>query len=154
LEASQVPETSDPFVDMCWHDNHVHGFRIVEGEHGTGQLVLDIDYIADWRKVGNSFRFLVAPSTLSFYEISDLSISLDYVTPNAGITPPAIHVIERETRVFPNGYTSFSWRILFNWPNGEISFQSPRFSQVQWGESVEGSAQWLEAGARAPRAGV
>src|SRR5205807_5681820 len=33
------------FDQMSWHDSHVHGVHIREGNHGCGDLELDIDYI-------------------------------------------------------------------------------------------------------------
>jgi hypothetical protein len=39
--------THETFDSMSWHDNHVHSLRIVEGEHGAGELRLDLDYITD-----------------------------------------------------------------------------------------------------------
>lgn len=38
--------TSD-FEKIQWHDNAIHGLRILEGET-SGELVLDIDFITDW----------------------------------------------------------------------------------------------------------
>jgi hypothetical protein len=148
-----VSEISDHFDPTCWHDNHVHGFRILEGEHGTGQFVLDIDHILKWIKIGNSFRFVVAPATLTFHEVSDLRLCLDYATPTAGITPPSIDTVERQPKAFPNGYRTFTWRVSFAWPHGEATFQSSGFSLVQWGEPSEGLGQWLQPEERIPRAG-
>jgi hypothetical protein len=30
--------TQEAFDSMSWHDNHVHGLRVVEGEHGAGEM--------------------------------------------------------------------------------------------------------------------
>ena len=37
--------THEQFSEMSWHDNHVHALRVVEGPHGTGELILDLDYV-------------------------------------------------------------------------------------------------------------
>jgi len=42
------PWSESQFAEMSWHDNHVHALRVVEGAHGAGDLVLDIDYILEW----------------------------------------------------------------------------------------------------------
>ena len=44
------PWTEAHLSEMSWHDNHVHSVRIVEGEHGSGQLILDIGYILEWMR--------------------------------------------------------------------------------------------------------
>lgn len=40
--------TDQQFEEMSWHDNHVHALRIVAGAYGSGELILDLDYILDW----------------------------------------------------------------------------------------------------------
>jgi hypothetical protein len=40
--------TDADYDSMDWHDVAVHGFRFVEGEHGCGRLVFDIDYLGDY----------------------------------------------------------------------------------------------------------
>lgn len=37
--------TEADYEKFSWHDNHVHGISICEGEHGTGELILDLDYM-------------------------------------------------------------------------------------------------------------
>jgi hypothetical protein len=79
------------FDEMSWHDNHVHGLRIREGEVGSGELELDIDHILEWLcPTGTTCSFRVAAATLTFLEVSDLRIDIDYATPGAGMTPFSI----------------------------------------------------------------
>ena len=47
-EAERTQWSEADFDGMSWHDNAVHAIRVVEGEHGAGKLVLDIDYILEW----------------------------------------------------------------------------------------------------------
>ena len=55
--------TEDDYDSLSWHDVHVHAFRIVEGEYGSGQLWFDLDYILDWLcSEDGSCRFRVAPA--------------------------------------------------------------------------------------------
>jgi hypothetical protein len=65
------------FQSMCWHDNAIHGISIREGDDGCGgELDLDIDYILEWiEPENNSFSFRIAPTTLTFHDVSDLVIS-------------------------------------------------------------------------------
>lgn len=47
MTSSNPTWTDRQFAEMSWHDNHVHGLQIVRGAHGSGELVLDIDYIEE-----------------------------------------------------------------------------------------------------------
>ena len=116
------------FEEMSWHDNHVHGLRIREGEHGCGELELDLDYILEWlRPTASTFAFRLAPATLTFREVFDLRIEIDYAAAGAAITPFSIAEITRETSV--NG-GSPKWKIELNWPKGAISFSAAGFRQT------------------------
>ena len=120
--------TDEQFEGMSWHDNHVHAIRIVEGEHGAGELVLDIDYIADWISGPDQFRFSIVPAVLTFRHVSDLRITLDYAAASAALGPFSIHAIERRVEQRPH-YVARLWRIVINWPPGEISFAAQGFVQ-------------------------
>ena len=136
---------------MSWHDNHVHGIRIVEGENGTGELVLDLDYILEWiPPVDKHFRFRVAPATLIFHEVSptSLSIALDYAKPTAAISPFSLDEIEREKLDYPNGYATYKWHLKINWPSGAIDFIATGFTQVLSGQPVESERQGLSPSER------
>ncbi|TVT59987.1 MAG: hypothetical protein FHK82_03160 [Sedimenticola thiotaurini] len=115
---------------MSWHDVHVHGFRLVEGEHGAGELVLDIDYILEWLRDEESFRFRIAPATLQFHQISNLRFYLDYATPTIGIVPFSLNAITRAPATYRTGYKTFRWNLEINCPVGECSFECPGFTQT------------------------
>ncbi len=53
------------FDQMPWHDNAVHGIRIIEGQHGSGELALDLDYMH--LKI-SYLRPLVAPQNRVFLQ--------------------------------------------------------------------------------------
>lgn len=138
--------TEHDFDSFGWHDNHVHGFRIVECDHGTGLLILDLDYILEWicpEYEQASFRFRVAPASLIFREVTSLRLSLDYATPTAGLGPFSIDDIEREPLSIESGCETFRWKIDINWPDGRIEFESPGFTQTLTGEVVETDSQYL-----------
>lgn len=66
--------TESDFEKMGWHDSHI--YKIGLGE----DLELDIDYILQWNKPdidGLPFTFWVAPSTLVFRLVKNLSFELD-----------------------------------------------------------------------------
>lgn len=130
------------FDAMQWHDVHVHGFRIVADEHGTAELVLDIDFILEWiREDGGRFRFRVAQAILQFHEVFGLRFALDYVACSAGMSAFAIDRIERaslrEIADDEDHFGPWRWRIDVNWPEGFLEFESPGFSQWLVGDVVE-----------------
>ena len=142
--------STNDFDEMSWHDVHIHGFQIVrnDGENGTAELILDIDYILEWLTNENRFSFVVAQASLQFHEVFGLKFALDYVTPSAGMCAFSIAGIERERLVFPMGYTSYKWKLDINWPAGEIEFQSPGFTQSLTGKPHAQPRQWLEPSQR------
>lgn len=136
------------FEDFSWHDNAIHGFRIVEGADGcSGQLDLDIDFIVDWippTRGARSFEFRVAPAILSFHDVTHLVISVDYASCSASLQPMSIQEIHREVFTSPNGYSSFAWKIEMNSPSDSfISFHAPYLSQELRAEPIQSAAQWL-----------
>ncbi|HKJ18733.1 MAG TPA: hypothetical protein VJ984_15370 [Xanthomonadales bacterium] len=144
--------TDTQFDDMSWHDNHIHGFRVLEGEQGLGVLELDIDYILEWLKEPNGrFRFRILPSTLRFIDVCDLRMSLDYAAQTAALGPFSIHSIERliERR---ERYDAKIWKIELNWPVGEITFEASGFEQQGRGQPVVHEEQCLTASMRSGEA--
>jgi len=124
--------TAADFEQLCWHDNPIHGLAIREGEHGSGELELDIDYILEWLcdKTTGHCDFRIAPATLTFHEVTDLVLSLDYLAMTASLCPPSIGEIQRAAYVYPNGYRASEWTIEINWPAGSIRFKGEGFTQV------------------------
>jgi len=145
--------STEDFDSMSWHDVHVHALRIEEREHGSGELILDIDYILEWRAQGAAFVFRVAPATLRFHGISELRVALDYASPSAGMCPFSLAGIAREVFTYPNGHETFRWLLTVNWPQGEIGFKSPGFTQELAGPEVVGPKQSLAPHERR-RAGI
>jgi len=122
--------TDADFDQMSWHDNAVHGISIVEGIHGAGEFILDIDYILEWLKsASGKVQFRVAPAILNFHEVTNLKIDIDYSAATAALTPFTIQQIHVAPLVYEKGYVSKRWTIEVNWPKGEISFESSGFSQ-------------------------
>ena len=137
--------SNDDFDSLSWHDNHIHSFAVREGEHGEGELILDIDFILEWLCDPATRRcdFRLAPATLTFHRVSDLVLALDYATPTAALVPASMNGITREPHVYPNGYRSYRWRIDINWPTGSISFLGHGFTQVLRSSPVLLSQQCL-----------
>ena len=143
--------TTSDFDELCWHDCHIHGFRLgeVNGERGTVELEFDIDFIVEWiTEADNTLRFRIAPATLTFNDVFGLRLAIDYATPAAGMTPFSIDGIERDPLSYPTGYVSFRWRLPVNWPTGEITFDSSGFVQVLRREPIVHNGQCLTASQR------
>jgi len=141
--------STEDFGKIQWHDNAIHGFRILEGDT-CGELVFDIDFIAEWLPpLNGKYSFKVAPSSLTFHEVSDLVISINYAEASAAVQPMTIHEIQRESITYPNGYKSFRWKVDINWlPKSFFSFCSPGFSQLQRMEPITTEAQYLSPSER------
>jgi hypothetical protein len=138
--------TTAHFNDLSWHDNRVHSITIREGEHGSGEFTLDIDFILQWLYAPDgTCRFHVAPATLTFHDMSHLKIALDYDTPGAGICPFSIAGIDRFVHVYPNGLHSFRWHIKVNWPQGELGFLASGFTQHLRRPPIETAGQYLSS---------
>ena len=142
---AQTSWTDADFDRISWHDNHVHGFRIEEGEHGTCTLFLDIDHIVEWLPPEDDrFSFMIAPATLAFTGVFGLKIHLDWATIGAGMTPFSLSQITR-TRL---DYPGWSWAIEVNWPEGVISFEATGFTQVLRGAPIRSWGQCLTTAER------
>lgn len=135
------------FDNLSWHDNHIHGLAVRGGEYGVGDLVLDIDFILEWLcdSRSGSCQFRIAPATLTFHEVSDLVIALNYAEPSATIGAASIGEIARVPHVYPNGYSSFRWSVTVNWPTGSIDFVASGFTQVLRASPILVSEQCLSA---------
>jgi hypothetical protein len=73
--------TEKDFNSMGWHDSRIHGFAITtDDENFQSELLLDIDYIFQWINPVPPdvyFTFFVAPCTLVFHNISDLTVDIE-----------------------------------------------------------------------------
>ena len=144
-DAERTQWTEADFDELSWHDNAVHSIRVVEGEYGSGKLVLDIDFILEWL-CGESGEttFRIAPATLEFREVTHLKIALDYETPTAGLTPFTLDRIDRRVEQ-RDGYEAVLWELVVNWPHGGITFEAKGFRQFVRGPVVVSAQQVLSA---------
>jgi hypothetical protein len=138
------------FDQMSWHDNHVNGLRIRQGDGGGGEeLDLDIDYILEWLQpdtTGSGLRFRLAPATLTFRNVSGLRVAVDYDAMSAALMPFSIGLIER--RPVP-GTALSSWTISLNWPAGHVTFDATGFQQALRVPAVISQSQVLPPAMRA-----
>ena len=137
--------TEQDLDQLSWHDNHCHGFRIMAGVHGAGQLILDLDYILEWRRATEStFQFLIVPATLTFQQVTNLKIELDYAVATAAMSPFSMDGIRRTLEQRERNLAQV-WHIDINWREGEIRFEASGFEQRTTGEPVLSDAMYLEA---------
>jgi hypothetical protein len=139
------PWSDEDFERLSWHDVHVHAVKLEEfdGENGSADLLLDIDYILKWEQVGTGYIFTVCQAVLRFQQVFGLRFTLDYKTPTAGMCPFSINGIEREPMEAANGYRSFRWHLPINRPAGSIEFEAPSFTQTLIGSPSVQPEQYL-----------
>lgn len=104
--------TDADFEKMGWHDNNIYKIRL------TRDLELDIDYILQWNKPGIeglSFTFWVAPATLVFKSVEDVTFDFDIGFENAF----EIEDIEKNEGDY--------WTIITR--HGDIHFNSKGYEQ-------------------------
>jgi hypothetical protein len=139
--------TDSHFDDLSWHDNIIYGLRLDVGDSMRSDfrsdLVLDIDHIVEWvRATDGAMRFRVAPATLTFHDVSDLSIAVDFGDSGGQtmINELSIAGITREPVADQKvclDRTYYRWRIALNWPQGgAISFCASSLTQTLRAEPV------------------
>lgn len=119
------------FEDMCWHDNRVHGVKIHNPREGYDyDIIFMIDYILEWVKTDDRFKFWVAPATLAFHGAHNAKIDvlLNYKQ------SLDIDRIEREETSSDAEkkaeYTKYRFTIHFHNQISTISLEANGFSQV------------------------
>jgi len=151
--------TEADFDRLTWHDCHIWGIELRAGNGAendwTSDLALDIDYIVEWLSVADGgMQFRVAPATLLFHGVTDLSINITWQPTGHQVSlhPVSIAKIERQPiegqRVFLDR-PYYRFRIASNWPDGgEITFGAVGFTQTLRAEPVVSSEQLLTLAAR------
>lgn len=135
------PTTDADFARLSWHDDTLYGLRLEVGDVARddwrSELVLDLDHIVEWVcGADRSARFRVAPATLTFHDVTDLRVALDWGHSGhrTALSEPQIDRITRaavadQKICLDRPY--YRWRIAFNWPRGgEIGFGASGFSQT------------------------
>jgi hypothetical protein len=139
--------TDIDFERLSWHDCHVHAVRVVAGGSGAGELEFDLDFIAEWRCDDQGASFVLLPSLLRFREVTSLRMSLDWLGATAALGPFSLDRIERR-RDSRERYVATLWRLVVNWPAGDIEFEAAGFTQQPWGRAVVSRQQVLAAAER------
>ena len=116
--------TEADFVDMGWHDAVLYSMSFPQANYA---IRFDIDYIFKWHWEREAVRgWDVAPCTLEFNSVSDLSVSLNWQT--RGDT--SIQDITRKnSRLSPNGKIML-WDYQIELDVGDLSFTATGFTQT------------------------
>lgn len=151
--------TDADFDILSWHDNLIYALRFDIGDAAQGDwrsdLVFDIDHIVEWVSGSDgTMRFRVAPATLTFHQVSDLRVAVDFGD-SGGINmigELSIAVITREPLVLkdrPGAPLFYRWRIELNQPRGgDIVFGAGGFTQTPRADPVVLDQQRLPAAGR------
>ena len=120
-----VPETYDDsdFSSLSWHDCRLYRIDVPDEK---SSFVLDIDYIFEWEKSGDSFLAVWAsPCRLVFEGVNYLKVNLDFE--NSSLL--YISEIERTNeRTSPDGSIKLNdYKITLD--KGVIEFTSTGFNQ-------------------------
>lgn len=146
--------SDDDFDRLSFHDCHLWGIGFQAGDADandwTSDLVLDIDYIAEWVcGVGGGAQFRVAPASLVFHGVTELQMRIDwgYHGHQVALSPVSIDRIERERVREQKVYLDrpyYRWRIATNSPgDGEIAFGAVAFDLTLRAEPVLSDRQAL-----------
>ena len=148
------------FDGMLWHDNYVYALAVSIGDIERGdwrnELVLDIDHIVEWiLESATRLRFRVAPATLTFHDVTDLRIDLDWGDSGyrIAVSEASIQVIDRspvDDQKICLDQPYYRWRIEMNNPDGSvITFGATGFTQLLRAEPLLIDAQKLAPDQRA-----
>jgi hypothetical protein len=131
-------ESEEPENDLIWrwHDNLIYGVKFdlgnPEKQEWRSDLVFDIDFIAEWLcEPSGEYRFRVAPATLAFHDVGDLSILIDQGNSDGrnAMTECSIDSVTR--RRLDRSFNFWRWTMNLNMPSGgKIEFCASGFSQT------------------------
>ncbi|QRY65460.1 hypothetical protein JVX98_07450 (plasmid) [Ensifer sp. PDNC004] len=109
--------TDADFNNMGWHDCRLYAIKLLDQRFN---LSFDIDYMFRWHQTG----FDISPCVLTFFNVFDLKINLDY----DGNLLCFISDINRLEARSPNGTRIWLYGIECN--VGSISFSATGFEQT------------------------
>ena len=113
-------------------------------------LIFDVDFIAEWLcEPAGEYRFRVAPATLTFHDVGDLSLAIAHGESDGrtALNELSINRVTRERLVRP--FDFWRWTIELNAPlGGTIRFCSTGFTQTLRQEPILLTEQHLPRGER------
>ncbi|MGH6946437.1 MAG: hypothetical protein ACREDZ_03840 [Kiloniellales bacterium] len=155
------PLTELEFDCLSWHDNLIYGLRFEIGEperqDWRSELVLDIDYVVEWPcGAGAAAQFRVAPATLTFRDVTNLSAAFDFGDGEWQVAPRPLSIDRIGRRLLDPARQKvcldrpyWRWLIALNDPSGgEIAFGASGFSQALRAEPLLTGQPFLPRDAR------
>ena len=145
--------------ETSWHDYLVDALLFNVGDVARSdwrsELVLNIDHIVEWIcGTDGGVRFRVAPATLTFYDVTDLRVSLDFGRSChcQALDELSIAAIPQEPVPTPSVAQPYGrWRIELNLPRGgEITFGASGYTQTLRAKPVLLDERRLPARGRSP----
>jgi hypothetical protein len=118
--------------DGSMHDDTIYGLRLDTADPERGlwraDLVLDIDHIVEWVCRPDRPHFRVAPATLTFHDVTDLVLAIDWGNSGHQVAPQTMtvdhlerEVVEHQKICLDRPY--YRWTIALNGPKGgKIAF--------------------------------
>ena len=147
------------FENLSWHDNIIYGLGFDVGDSFQGDwhsdLVLDIDHIVEWVREADQVQFRVAPATLTFHNVTDLRVAVDFGDGGQQISLHELSIdmitrerVENQKICLDRPY--YDWLIGLNVPRGgTIAFGASGFTQSLRATPVLCDEQRLPAADRA-----
>ncbi len=117
--------TDRDFEKMEWHDVQIHAVAVENDFPRASEFLLDLDYILKWedpRHPAKYFNFWVAPATLVFEHVFDLTMRIESEQLDCQIDQ-----VTREKKVTPEGTQTWFWTLKLH--QGEITFWSTGYKQ-------------------------
>ena len=152
--------TEADFDRLSWHDCHIWAIGFAVGnptdEDWTHGLAFDIDFIVEWlRPSADKLQFRVAPAKLVFHGVTDPRINVDWGDSGFQVAMRGVSIadISRELVRHQKVHLDrpyYKWRVLLNWPDGEIVFGAVGFTQTLLGDPVLTDKQHLSPMERSP----
>ncbi|MBZ5575144.1 MAG: hypothetical protein LAP40_01130 [Acidobacteriia bacterium] len=151
--------TESDFEQLSFHDCHIYALDLRTADADVGEwvseLALDIDYILEWIcPIGAAAQFRVAPASLVFHNITDLSIGIDWGDSGfrTSLHPVSIDALEREPVADQKVHLDrryYSWKVRLNWPRaGVIGFGATGFTLAPSGDGIVTGRQRLSIAER------
>jgi hypothetical protein len=161
MSTAPAAVTHADFDRLSWHDDTIYGLRLDTADPDRGlwrsDLVLDIDHIVEWVcGIDKRPKFRVAPATLVFHDVTDLSLAIDWgdTGHRTALHEMAIDGIARapvanQQICLDRAY--YRWTIALNWPKGgAIAFGASGFTQTLRAAPVLLDEQQLPVADRIP----
>lgn len=138
--------TEADFERMGWHDCTIYGMALKNGDEVlSSKILFDIDYIFKWihpEPHEDAFSFWVAPCTLIFKQVFNLTINVG--VDSSSVFELEIAAIHRVSEIESlDGKPRWEWHIELQ--QGDIRFEANGYEQIVRQEPVYLEGQQIPA---------